>query len=283
MQKNIFMYWHDQRSIPPVAKFCIENCKRLNTGWNFHLIDGAECDALLSKDFKPEVLSTINVTQKSDVLRAKLLLDNGGVWMDATGLLHEPLDRWLGEYLTGEMTAPWDAHPSRVIGAWFIAARQGSPLIAKLYEVMRAYWSTSKMRLPTDQAWIDTIDASYLEYINDYSAHVLRVYPYFFVNYLFARQLAMDSDFAARFHACRLIKPAEHRGLSEVIRLMKAAGASKDQAFKQEKIEAAERFIREAQAPMSKLTWKQLSFEYPLNRFQRAIDHRTARPVSAVA
>lgn len=275
------MFWDTYPKTPPIVKFCIENAKRLNPTYDVHVIGGAEADAILASDFPREVLSTINVTQKSDILRAKLLLENGGVWMDATGLLHEPLEGWLGSHLTGGMTAISDPKPCRAIGAWFMAAEADSTIMTELYGTVRNYWSTPKMRLPTDEAWLKIIDDNYLEYVSDHSAHVLRIYPYFFFNYLVARSIAKRSKFAALFRQCSLITAPDHRGFSFVQRALTEAATTSSADTRQAKVDAAMDFIRNAKTPMSKLTWKRSALEYPFEEMRRAIENRSQSTVAA--
>lgn len=277
LPKNIFLFWDTYPTAPPIVTFCIDNAKRLNVGYNVRVINGAEADEILSADFSAEVLSSINVTQKSDVLRTKLLVDNGGVWMDATGLLHEPLDLWLGAYMSGDMTAVKETNPIRVIGAWFIAARKGAFVMSAMYETLKAYWATPKLRLPTDDAWHKLVDSNFQEYISDYSAHVLRIYPYFFYNYLFARNLETDPAFAAEFSKCRLIEPLEPRGFSAVLRALKEGLASDDPKVKERKRTVALKLIGNGKTPMSKLTWKHAAIDFQLDLVQQAIDSRSGR------
>lgn len=187
---KVYLFWHSYpHKVPPIVDLCIRMWKDLHPNWDVRVIDGVECDMLLSNDFSQDVLKTINITQKSDLLRLKLLSDTGGIWSDANGLPLENIEKWISPYKNSDFSTPAAPHPQRRMSQWFICAKPDSFIVSSLYETVKAYWMTSKLRLPSEIDFLPIVDANFREYISDHAAHVLRIYPYFFLNYLFVDKL----------------------------------------------------------------------------------------------
>lgn len=84
----------------------------------------------------------ITNTHFSDILRLQLLLENGGIWIDATTYMTGPLPDYLQRselflYKTG-----WFNTDIINIGSWFIKAAPNNLLLAETQALLLRYWKT---------------------------------------------------------------------------------------------------------------------------------------------
>jgi len=79
-------------------------------------------------------------TQFSDLLRVALLLEHGGVWVDATCFATQPLDQ-VPDTRTPSGFFVFRYRQYR-IASWFMVAEPDDHVIASLYELMLIYWRT---------------------------------------------------------------------------------------------------------------------------------------------
>lgn len=278
---KVYLFWHSYpNNVPPIVDLCIRMWKDLHPNWDVRVIDGAECDVLLSGDFSQEVLRTINITQKSDLLRLKLLSNTGGIWSDATGLPLQNLEKWISTYKNSEFSTPETPHPQRRISQWFICAKSESFIVSSLYETVKSYWMTSKLRLPSEMDFLPIVDANFREYISDHAAHVLRIYPYFFLNYLFVDKLGKDSAFAEAFRKAPVINYDGKGGFSSIWRTYRDALNEKDTNRKSELMASALSKISKNPTPLVKMSWKHEAHDLPISDIERVIRKRAAAALS---
>lgn len=122
--KIIWSYWHDHDTMPDVVKKCIESWKTQCPDWDIRV--------LADKDTPHYKHSGDFIQRHADFLRLDLLNKHGGVWMDASIYLNQPLDDWLFDvpdvdfigYEIGK-----NERTSKYIENWFLAAPKGSPFI----------------------------------------------------------------------------------------------------------------------------------------------------------
>ncbi len=132
-------WWQGEENLPPVVKKCIESIRkycpdyelRVITADNMH--DYVELpDYIMQKHRK----GSITRTQLSDLLRVALLAKYGGLWMDATVFLTEPLSQAILE-------APFFAFHCRELyqgQSWFLKAGKDDIIIRCLKNFMFEYW-----------------------------------------------------------------------------------------------------------------------------------------------
>lgn len=133
--KKIWSYWDNPDNIPKTVKLCMESWKKHNPDYEIVLMN--------KKNFKgfttiPTYLSTHysfhdTDARFSDLLRLYTLAEHGGVWIDSTILLKEPLDNWLfpryGEFSGFYLELFTKPNSPPVIESWFLACNKGSPFM----------------------------------------------------------------------------------------------------------------------------------------------------------
>ncbi|MEN2662792.1 capsular polysaccharide synthesis protein [Lacticaseibacillus paracasei] len=87
---------------------------------------------------------SFSLTHFSDILRIELLFTHGGIWMDSTIMMTEPLSKNIesSKFFTIHHGKFSDWHVS--MGKWsgfFLATGKNNPMFHLLRDLMRAYWS----------------------------------------------------------------------------------------------------------------------------------------------
>jgi mannosyltransferase OCH1-like enzyme len=77
----------------------------------------------------------------SDLLRTLLLINYGGVWVDATVLLTKEIPKII---LDSDFFVFINSNGISPCSNWFIVARKGSPLLKRVFEVLAEYWQDNK-------------------------------------------------------------------------------------------------------------------------------------------
>ncbi|KAB2895369.1 MAG: mannosyltransferase [Burkholderiaceae bacterium] len=132
----VWAYW-DGAEPPLLVRRCFDHWRALMPGWRIHVLDSAsvrdQCGAL------PAALAGAAAPQRADWIRLELLRRHGGIWLDASTILTQPLDwvlaeqaharsDFVGYYLERYTSDPWFP----VVENWFMAAPPGSLLIEDL-------------------------------------------------------------------------------------------------------------------------------------------------------
>jgi mannosyltransferase OCH1-like enzyme len=233
---RIWLFW-DQgwRDAPEVVRLCRQSWEGLNPRYEVQGLDSRQT-AELSKTvdlagagFSPRV--------KADLIRLKLVGEQGGVWADASLFCSRPLDAWLADAARGAPAFLF-SHPrpvDRTIANWFLAGTGRSPLFA--------VWG-----------------ALYESYLMQLAILGRRRHPYFAPHYLFdvAGQFALET----REEAVRLPRvEGRASGLSRLVGLNSRRAHSEaygrvvhDRPLTREEVELARRAL--ADSNMQKLSWK---------------------------
>lgn len=138
--KKIWTYWHT-KSLPDIINKCIENWRKYNPEYEIVILNNSnykeyikECDII---DYPASRFHA----RVADFMRIHVLNQNGGIWLDASTILHESLDwvlkkyqeqryEFIGYHIASKETKP--EYP--VIENWFMAAPKGSKFIQKWLE-----------------------------------------------------------------------------------------------------------------------------------------------------
>ena len=124
--KIIWSYWDN----PEVPEF-IADCKKNWTKFapNYKIIqlnrNNIENYVTMTKNWK-----SLKSYRQADILRLKLLEKYGGIWMDASILLLENPDNFIGGNIT-LFTTPTTTNDNPVYENWFIASTKGNVIIKK--------------------------------------------------------------------------------------------------------------------------------------------------------
>ena len=139
MNKTIWLCWFQGwDTVPDIVGLCLESWKFHNPEWNIVLLDDNNIgDYVDITGIIPGKNMKKLPAAYSDVLRIALLREHGGVWADATCFCNKPLDDWLDDH----MSDSWCYYrQDSNIASWFIAAKKGSYIIDKWYNVVVSYW-----------------------------------------------------------------------------------------------------------------------------------------------
>ena len=134
--KIIWSYWHTGKP-PLVVEQCRRNWEKLNPGFAVNLVLGERLMEFVAPRDLPAEFHRLGGVRQSEWMRLYLLHRYGGIWLDASIILTQPLDwmieaqtagraQYLGYYLD-RFTARADCP---VIDSWCMAAPLGSPFIA---------------------------------------------------------------------------------------------------------------------------------------------------------
>ena len=96
--QKIFTFWD---AVPPASVLrSMDTWREKHPNWVIHLVSKQNLKDFLSAESlhfirSAENMTTIGPTYLSDLVRAELLAENGGVWLDASVALTKPLSTWI--------------------------------------------------------------------------------------------------------------------------------------------------------------------------------------------
>ena len=189
---------------PDLVRVCFARWADLNPHHELRVLDRAAAECLLAEDDLP--VASLSPQALSDVVRAKLLLTEGGVWADATVLPTRPLDVWLPALVdaTG-FFAFAQPGPDRPLSSWFLASSPRHIVLDRWWQETRRFWSLPRgnvsVAIPADPVAAVAPETAGIE-----------SYPYYWFHYLFAYLIDRDADVARAWAQCpRVAADAPHR------------------------------------------------------------------------
>lgn len=137
--KIVWIYWH-QDQMPASVSMCLANTKRLNPGYDIRLL-GPDTVGRYVPEI-PQQLDHVNVEKRADWIRLYLMQAYGGIWLDSTIFLTEPLD-WIqatqalhrSEAVGFYIQSPTYRKEHPVIENWFLSSVPGSRFMREWFEV----------------------------------------------------------------------------------------------------------------------------------------------------
>lgn len=254
LPKKIWMYWSQGAdNLPFLVQQCAESWQSLNPDWEFILID----DNTLSDYVDLEGLDSradITLQALSDILRVKLLMAHGGVWVDASLFCARPLDEWLYDALDDHFFAFASHRKDRLMTTWFLAGTANSEVLNAWTSAMMTYWQSNRFR--GKRYWVKQVlrkltSLRKRELVSNkiWFSHVilktLRIFPYPINMYLFEEALCYNTKAASNWQNSQHLydAPAEH--------LQNNLGMNTLMT------EISESYLREDSTPVHKLNWRQ--------------------------
>ncbi|MET0414435.1 MAG: capsular polysaccharide synthesis protein [Actinoplanes sp.] len=124
---------------PPLVGACVAALRANNPGERVHLLSDADLGYYV--DFPDDLAVALagNKTHFSDLLRLLLLEKYGGVWVDGTCLVTEPLRPHVDGALAKGSVFAFNYH-GPYISSWFLAARPGSYALHLWRAAMFLWW-----------------------------------------------------------------------------------------------------------------------------------------------
>lgn len=136
MPRILWSYW--QGGTPPLlVQRCFDHWRRLHPHFEIRILDAR--GVLQYLPAIPAALDGASAAKRADWIRLELLRRHGGIWLDASTILTQPLD-WVlqeqartGADFVGYYLQQYTSVPDRpVVENWFMAAPPGSPFIEDL-------------------------------------------------------------------------------------------------------------------------------------------------------
>jgi len=266
LPKCIWMFWEQGfESAPPLIKRCAASWQEKNPGWSVHLLDKAAAEPYLRKANVPwERLQTFPREKRANILRMRLLTEEGGVWADATTFCLQPLDEWLAACVDAGFFCFRDPGPDRLVANWFLAGMPGNRLACLWREAHEAYWTSGEFfhhssydgvgasGLPPFQHallkllhWLLDRNTSRTDlWFHPLVRKFLRTYPYCVMHYLYAYGIRRNPEWR------RLDAAMQYCDAKPLVGAYQTTNRSKN-------LEEILRWGREKSLPLMKLNWKQ--------------------------
>ena len=197
--KKIWSLWlGGEDHTPPVVQLAFECWRKLNPGWELHVVDKSHlADLLISY---PNYVLNLPPQAQSDILRCRLLSEEGGVWVDASLLPAKPLDDWLPDQSQTGFFAYDKPGPNRPLASWFLAAAPSHDLLLKWEREVRRYWAEPRLLLMDPRKGNAMVDNP-TQCVSPQGATGTGSYPYFWFHYLFGYLVETQPDFRTLWEA----------------------------------------------------------------------------------
>jgi hypothetical protein len=137
----VWQYWNSGADgCPPLIRECMASVQRHATGREIIVLsDETLRDFVTLPDHVLAKRDKMGTPHFSDILRAALLAEHGGTWIDASVLLTGSIDEITSTLPYFMFTRPNDPF---MISSWFIHSIAGHPLVCTMRDLMTEYWVT---------------------------------------------------------------------------------------------------------------------------------------------
>lgn len=157
----IWIYWNDPKTMPLMVQKCVERIRQNSNGHDVIVVtentvsDYLQLDEVVWRKYRE---GKISKTHFSDIVRIALLYNYGGVWMDCTLLLTQPLPDFVtsSDFYTTHLSEG-DKH-NISYGRWstfFMACHKGNLMMKLALDVFVEYWK--RYDHIVDYVWMDYI------------------------------------------------------------------------------------------------------------------------------
>ena len=130
--KIIWSYWHDPDNMPELVNIAKQSWKRHNPEYIICFMNQHNLSKYVNVNKFPERFSVLSHQHKADVIRIAVLSKYGGIWLDSTFIVTEPLHlKWDNQYDVGGyyLQGFTTNQNKKVFENWFISAPKNSELI----------------------------------------------------------------------------------------------------------------------------------------------------------
>ncbi len=207
--KKIHALWLQGRSgAPDLVRHCLDRWEALNPDHRLQVLSEADIGPLLSEcgiardNIAPQALS--------DIVRAILLVRDGGIWVDATVLPVRSLSSWLPALAESGFFAFERPGPDRHLSSWFLASAADHVIPQTWLNETRWFWKRERRLVaavdPRDYGPTGALarllrrqagrPGDLIASVRPEFADGSDVYPYFWFHYLFDHMLRTSPDVA---------------------------------------------------------------------------------------
>jgi hypothetical protein len=136
----IYSLWLDgEDKAPDLVRVNFTRWTKLNPHYKLKVLDRSDAEAILQDTDLP--LAKLAPQALSDIVRARLLLDNGGIWVDASVLPVQPLEVWLPKVVTESGLFAFERPgPCQPISSWFLAATPRNVIFCAWWNEIKRFW-----------------------------------------------------------------------------------------------------------------------------------------------
>jgi len=194
---KIFALWaQGEPQAPDQIRRIFDRWRDLNPQHELVIYDGPMMDAELVNSRIDT--SQLAVQAKSDILRVKLLAEQGGCWVDASLLPVVALDSWLPSLMNPAGFFSFrQCGYDRLIGSWFLASEINNPIVVAWFESITQYMSKPrKLVNHKNLFWRLRNQGDYLNRVREEKGGRTNYYPYFWMHYLFEIAVTQNPELA---------------------------------------------------------------------------------------
>jgi len=123
--KIIWTYW-DTEEVPEIVKLSMKSWKKTSPNYFINLMNQKNIEEYVSL---PENWKNLPSYRQSDIIRLCLLEKYGGVWIDASTILLEDLDKFISKDNLTLFITPSSSLENPVFENWFISAPPNNKVI----------------------------------------------------------------------------------------------------------------------------------------------------------
>jgi len=136
IEKNIFQSWYTT-DLHPLVKQKIEEFKKLNPDYTYHLYNDNDMDNFVNEHFKGEIAECYNklniIVAKVDFWRYLVLYKYGGVYLDMDSSIEKPLNTLIRNDDNAIITA--EGNPNLFV-QWALIFSKKHPILEKTIELI---------------------------------------------------------------------------------------------------------------------------------------------------
>ena len=140
----IWMCWlQGLDNAPEIVKKCVASVKQNMPNYEVRVLTAEnlfEYVTLPEHIVKKYKNGTISFTHFSDILRTALLVQHGGIWLDATVLLTDELPTQMTETPLFLLQKSKLSQIPHMGSSWFIVANKGNVILKRVLELLYVYW-----------------------------------------------------------------------------------------------------------------------------------------------
>jgi len=144
MIRRLFILWlQGWDQAPPLVRTCADTWIHHHPDWEVVLLDRYSLDRylILSHYLNEEQQTSMSRNHLANFIRMILLLQHGGVWVDATVFCCRPLDDWLEGYVKEGFFAFRGPGEGRLLANWFLYSEKDGWMIKQWLQKSMEFWS----------------------------------------------------------------------------------------------------------------------------------------------